>query len=114
MYKDFRIKSFPSSHIFLDENSINLTELLSALEYFIVKNLHEENALSALPLAAFYEHIGTDIVKNTEISIKAKIYRSMLLGESGLVAESINYLTKVANEKDLPVLWLDSSDFLKK
>jgi hypothetical protein len=56
------------------------------LEYFIGKNLHDENALSALPIVAFYEYLGTDIVKNTEISIKAKIYRSMLLAESGLIA----------------------------
>jgi hypothetical protein len=38
----------------------------------------------------------------------------MLLAESGLIAESMDYLTKVANEKDLPLLWLEASDFLKR
>ena len=65
-------------------------------------------------MVAFYEYLGTDIVKHTETSIKSKLYRSILLAESGLVSEAISYLIKVSNDKDLPILWLDSSDFLKK
>lgn len=63
---------------------------------------------------SFYEYLGTDILKHAETSIKAKIYKAILLAELGLVSEAMTYLIKVANEKDLPVLWLDSSEFLKK
>ena len=31
MFKDFRIKKFPAREIFADENTINLTEVLSSL-----------------------------------------------------------------------------------
>ena len=53
-----------SEKIFVDENTINLTELLSALEYFIFKNLYDEHCIECLPLVTFYEYLGTDVVKN--------------------------------------------------
>ncbi len=40
-YKDFRIKSFPLPNLFADEHTLNLSELLSALEYFTLANLYE-------------------------------------------------------------------------
>lgn len=36
------------------------------------------------------------------------------LANCGLISESIKYLTKVANEKDLPTLWIEPSDQMKK
>lgn len=36
------------------------------------------------------------------------------LANCGLISESITYLTKVANEKDLPTLWIEPSDQMKK
>lgn len=113
-FKDFRIRKFPARELFSDEDTINLTELLSALEYFILRSVLDDNSLSVLPLATFYEYIATDVVKNVEKSVRAKCAKAVALAEAGLISEAMGYLTKVANEKDLPILWLESSDYLKK
>jgi len=86
MFKDFRINKFPVRQIFSDEDSINLTELLAALEYFIFKNIYDENDISCLPLVTFYDYIATDVVKNAELSLKAKILKGIVLAEAGLIS----------------------------
>jgi hypothetical protein len=72
----------------------------------VIRNIYEENGLSALPLATFFEYLATDVVKNAELSIRAKILKSICLSEAGYISESIKYLTKVSLEKDLPIIWL--------
>jgi hypothetical protein len=86
MFKDFRIKKFPSRLIFSDEDSINLIELLAALEYFVFRNIYDENYIPCLPLVTFYDYIATDVVKNAELSLKAKMLKSIVLSEAGLIS----------------------------
>ncbi len=56
------------------------------MEYFILRNIYEENGLSALPMATLYDYIATDVVKNSELSIKAKILKSICLTEAGYIS----------------------------
>jgi hypothetical protein len=72
------------------------------------------NSIQSLPLLNLYEHISVDIIKNAEHSVKAKLLKSIALASCGLISESIIYLAKVYQEKDLPNLWIDSSDQMKK
>ena len=65
-------------------------------------------------MATLFDYIATDVVKNAQLSIKAKILKAICLAEAGFIAEAMKYLTKVAFEKDLPIIWLESSDYLKK
>lgn len=65
-------------------------------------------------MATLFDYIATDVVKNAQLSIKAKILKAICLAEAGFISESMKYLTKVAFEKDLPIIWLESSDYLKK
>ena len=62
----------------------------------------------------FLDYVATDVVKNIPLSAKAKLLKTIMSAESGYISESITQLSKVANTKDLPILWLESSDFLKK
>lgn len=65
-------------------------------------------------MATFFDYISTDVVKNAELSIKAKILKAICLADTAYISEAMKYLTKVSAEKDLPIIWLDSSDYLKK
>ena len=71
-------------------------------------------SINCLPLLTLFEHISTDIVKNVHLSMKSKLLKSIALANCGLIAESITYLSKSFNEKDLPNIWIDPSDNLNK
>ena len=61
-YRTHRLLSKVS---FLDETIVNLGELLSALEYFIWRAMDAGESMNSLPLLTLFEHIATDIAKDT-------------------------------------------------
>lgn len=48
------------------------------------------------------------------MAIKVKVLKGIALIECGFIAEAIDYAWKVAYEKDMPLLWTESSDYLKR
>jgi hypothetical protein len=72
------------------------------------------NPIQSLPILNLYEHISIDLIKNPEHSVKAKLLKAIALASSGLISDSITTLAKVYHEKDLPNLWIESSDQLRR
>lgn len=72
------------------------------------------NSIQSLPMLNLYEHIAVDIIKNVEHSVRVKLIKAIALANCGLISESLLYLARVANEKDLPNLWIDPSDQMKR
>ncbi len=70
--------------------------------------------MQSLPLLNFYQYIATDIVKNPECSVRVKLLKGIALANCGFISESLSYLGKVGNEKDLPSIWIDPSDQMKR
>lgn len=46
--------------------------------------------------------------------MKTKIMRSLACSESGFVKESIDMLMKAFNQKDMPIKWLEETEYLKR
>lgn len=63
-------------------------------------------SMQSLPLLNLYEHFVIDIAKNVEYSVRVKIIKAIALANAGLINESMFYLAKIANEKDLPNIWI--------
>lgn len=60
------------------------------------------------------DYIATDIVKNTVYSMRAKLMKSLMLADIGMIREAILMLTKAVSEKDLPLMWIRQSEYVKR
>jgi hypothetical protein len=110
----YRLKGLTEKDFLGEEPTISLSELVSCLEYFSLRSIDMGNAIQSLPLLSLYEHLSTDILKHSELAITAKLTKCLALASSGLISESIGCLAKVVNEKDLPNVWIEASDRLKR
>jgi hypothetical protein len=117
-FSTYRLKSFDNGYekLFYDEE-VSIGEIATALEYFVMKafdTFDNSQIVRTLPMVVLYEHLVIDIMKRNELSIKSKLMKSLVLSRSGEVKTSSLNLYLIAEEKDMPILWLEKSDSLKK
>ena len=43
----------------------------------------------ALPLVTFFDYLATDVAKNVQLSVRAKLLKATMLADAGFVCESM-------------------------
>lgn len=70
--------------------------------------------MKCLPAATLMDYVSTDIVKHSVSSMKAKLIKSIALAEAGMIRESVSMLYRAAQDKDMPLLWIRQSEYVKR
>lgn len=84
-HANYRLTKLSQQDVLEDEATLNLSELVSSLEYFALRLIDTGCSTQSLPLVNLYEHIAIDVAKNVEYSVRVKIIKAIALANSGLI-----------------------------
>lgn len=110
----YRLKKIKDTDAFEDQVTINLSELLFSCEYLSWGLIDFNESARVLPAITLMDYVATDIVKNSVYSMRAKLLKSLALSDIGMIRESVLMLARAVAEKDLPLMWMRQSDYVKR
>jgi len=101
-FRSFRCRDILTGRdLFSDENIINSSVLISALQKMSFKLLDREEFAKALPLLTFFEYIALEVVQSDKLVAQARLMKGVALANLGYINEAWQNLALIGQSKDL-------------